>query len=154
MTAAPPACLPACLPVSVSRTRVQDLFINIRSGRASVWSTLIGPAMSRIGSHWSRASLVILAAKISCNKEPSCLIQSPLLEALDARAGSLLHKSASVEITRNSPRHRGGPVRVRVSPLPDGQHALEGRGGPGLPRVPLRGHGRDERHYLCGLCGP
>ena len=88
---------------------------------------------------------MILAAKILCNKEPSCLIQSPLLEALDARAGSLLHKSASVEITRNSPRHRGGPVRVRVSPLPDAQHALEGRGGPGLPGVPLRGHGRDER---------
>ena len=111
----------------------------------AVWSTLIGRAPTLLSSHWSRASLVILAAKILCNKEPSCLIQSPLLEALDARAGSLLHKSASVEITRNSPRHRGGPVRVRVSPLPDAQHALEGRGGPGLPGVPLRGHGRDER---------
>ena len=65
MTAAPPA----CLPVSVSRTRVQDLFINIRSGRASVWSTLIGPAMSRLGSHWSRASLVMLAPAVLCHKE-------------------------------------------------------------------------------------
>ena len=111
----------------------------------SVWSTLIGRAPTLLRSHWSRAFLVMLAPNsVSCHKEPSR--QNLLLGALDALlAGSLWHETAGVETHRNFPRHRGGPVCVRVSPLPDGQHALEGRGRPGLPRVPLRGHGRDER---------
>ena len=36
-----------------------------------VWSTLIGPGMSRLGSHWSRASPVMLAPAILCHKEPA-----------------------------------------------------------------------------------
>ena len=33
------------------------------------WSTLIGRGMSKLGSHWSRASLVMLAPAILCHKE-------------------------------------------------------------------------------------
>ena len=35
----------------------------------SVWSTLIGRGMSRLGSHWSRASPVLLAPAVLCHKE-------------------------------------------------------------------------------------
>ena len=44
------------------------------SGRptpGTAWSTLIGRGMSRLVSHWSRASLVMLAPAILCHKEPS-----------------------------------------------------------------------------------
>ena len=37
----------------------------------AAWSTLIGRGMSRPGSHWSRASLVMLATAILCHKEPA-----------------------------------------------------------------------------------
>ena len=36
-----------------------------------VWSTLIGPAPTLLRSHWSRASLVMLAPAILCHKEPA-----------------------------------------------------------------------------------
>ena len=37
----------------------------------SDWSTLIGRGMSRLVSHWSRASPVMLAPAILCHKEPA-----------------------------------------------------------------------------------
>ena len=37
----------------------------------SVWSSLIGRGMSRLVSHWSRASLVMLAPAVLCHKEPA-----------------------------------------------------------------------------------
>ena len=37
----------------------------------AVWSTLIGRGMSRLGSHWSRASRVVLSPAILCHKEPA-----------------------------------------------------------------------------------
>ena len=37
----------------------------------SVWSTLIGRAPSLLRSHWSRASLVMLAPAVLCHKEPA-----------------------------------------------------------------------------------
>ena len=60
--------------------------------------------MSRLVSHWSRASLVMLVPAILCHKEP----------ALDARAGSLWRKTSGEANPRNSPRHRGGPVHSVV----------------------------------------
>ena len=57
----------------------------------SVWSTLIGRGISRLGSHWSRASPVLLAPAVLCHKEA---------------------------IPRNSPRHRGGPLWSILSYLP------------------------------------
>ena len=51
----------------------------------TVWSTLIGRGMSRLGSHWSKASPVMLAPAILCHKEPARRIQSPLLGALERK---------------------------------------------------------------------
>ena len=48
----------------------------------TVWSTLIGRGMSRLGSHWSR---LLLAPAILCHKEPARRIQSPLLGALERK---------------------------------------------------------------------
>ena len=41
------------------------------------WSTLIGRGMSRLGSHWSRASLVMLAPAILYHKEPARASKAP-----------------------------------------------------------------------------
>ena len=60
-----------------------------RAGCQAVWSTLIGRAMSRLGSHCSRASQVMLAPAILCHKEPARASKAPLL-----LAGSLWHKGA------------------------------------------------------------
>ena len=35
------------------------------------WSTLIGRGLTLLRSHWSRASLVLLAPAILCHKEPA-----------------------------------------------------------------------------------
>ena len=43
----------------------------------SVCSTLIGRAMSRLGSHWSRASPVMLAPALLCHKEPARASKAP-----------------------------------------------------------------------------
>ena len=43
----------------------------------SDWSTLIGPGMSRLDSHWSRASLVMLAPAVVCHKEPVRASKAP-----------------------------------------------------------------------------
>ena len=37
----------------------------------AVWSTLIGRALTLLRSHWSRASLVMLAPAVLCYKEPA-----------------------------------------------------------------------------------
>ena len=42
-----------------------------------VWSTLIGRGMSRLVSHWSRASPVMLAPAILCHKEPARASKAP-----------------------------------------------------------------------------
>ena len=42
------------------------------------WSTLIGLGSTLLRSHWSRASLVMLAPAVLCHKEPARRIQSPL----------------------------------------------------------------------------
>ena len=62
-------------------------------GRQAVWSTLIGRAPTLLRSHWSRASLVMLAPAVLCHKEPARRIQSPLLGVFCLLlAGSLWHK--------------------------------------------------------------
>ena len=43
----------------------------------TVWSTLIGRGMSRLGSHWSKASPVMLAPAILCHKEPVRASKAP-----------------------------------------------------------------------------
>ena len=43
----------------------------------AAWSTLIGRGMSRLGSHWSRASLVMRAPAILCHKEPARASKAP-----------------------------------------------------------------------------
>ena len=43
----------------------------------SGWSTLIGRGMSRLDSHWSRASLVMLAPAVLCHKEPARASKAP-----------------------------------------------------------------------------
>ena len=48
-----------------------ELIYNINDALRSVWSTLIGPAPTLLPSHWSRASLVMLAPAVLCHKEPA-----------------------------------------------------------------------------------
>ena len=75
------------------------------TGPEAVWSTLIGQGMSRLISHWSRASLVMLAP-ILCHKEPA-------QKSLNAKyphwvvfflflAGSLCHKDSWLPCTERS----------------------------------------------------
>ena len=70
-----------------------------------VWSTLIGRCPTFLRSHWSRASLVMLAPEVLCHKEPARRNQSPLLGALELKitplrgvllAGSLWHNVTGV----------------------------------------------------------
>ena len=48
-------------------------------GHSPDWSTLIGRGPTLLRSHWSRASLEMLAPAILCHKESAPIIQSPLL---------------------------------------------------------------------------
>ena len=63
--------------------------VDIVTGRLMVikldCSTLIGGAPALLRSHWSRASLVMLAPAVLCHKEPARRIQSPLLGALERK---------------------------------------------------------------------
>ena len=73
-------------------TRGQDHHLEL------AWSTLIGRAPTLLRSHWSRASLVMLAPAVLCHKEPALRIQSPLLGAL-LLTGSLWHMRDGTSIT-------------------------------------------------------
>ena len=52
------------------------IFIFSRPIKAD-WSTLIGRAPTLLRSHWSRASLVMLAPAILCHKEPARASKAP-----------------------------------------------------------------------------
>ena len=74
----------------------QNLEPGIRSRSEQVsqtvpdWSSFIGRAPIILRSHWSRASLVMLAPVILCHKEPDNHIQSPLpLVAMKNQQGAV-----------------------------------------------------------------
>ena len=48
---------------------IPDLSLVWSLAVVSVWSTLIGRGMSRLVSHWSRASLAMLVPAVLCHKE-------------------------------------------------------------------------------------
>ena len=70
-------------PVSRERTGARGIL-------RSDWSTLIGPAQTLLNSHWSRASLVMLAPAVLCHKEPARASKLGALERKITPLGGIL----------------------------------------------------------------
>ena len=97
------------------RCRAVGPYYHLRLGenkQSADWSTLIGRAPTLLRSHWSRASLVMLAPAILCHKEPAraskemgvfCVPKPIVPRGLwMQRAGSLWDKTAGASITREA----------------------------------------------------
>ena len=65
------------------RSHLKKLHVRAQSeskkllSQAAVWSTLIGRSLTLLRSHWSRASLVMVAPAVLCHKEPARAFKAP-----------------------------------------------------------------------------